>query len=423
MRYRSAQYIIEDRNKSNLLALILALCCPLVLYKIPGTNTSMVLVLFAVAIIATKNVKPQGNNIAKLFAVWTAIYVALNLLTFFLHRDCVWVDSTKTFNTTFFSIAPFGVVMYWFLPRFSLEKFIKIATIIAAVASIIVIYQRLSYIVWGDYFKDFWIPGLPVPDHDFEVKRSVFLDRPAAFFPEPSAFAEYVLPIVLLAMQKKKLWLASILVLGIFASGSTNGLAGLVVIFLVCFVLEVKFSFRTLLTLALIVVGFVYLSDSEFMSAGVAKVDNTDVENYSRLMGSLPVFRSFSELEWIFGLGQGNRLAFLGFNHIFTGIESQDSYINTYFGFLANYGIVGLSVFILLVFALYKKCTKGATNGYLLLFLTLCASTNMMFGYGMIYYMTFIASSKKIMLMIKYDVKMASNSKFVVEYINSNKVV
>lgn len=401
LRYHSH----KESTRSKLAALVLALSVPLSIYPISSTNTAMVMVLFAICIPLTYSLNVNKQKITILFIYWSSIYAALNLLSLLIHIHEDWFNSSSLLNTTLFTIGPFGVIMYWYGRRFSLRYFIRIVTIIAIVGSFIVIYQKLSYLISGDYYKNWFIPGLNLPATILEYKTNIYIDRPSAFFAEPSHFAQFMLPVSLFYIQKRNLLVSIILILGILASGSTNGLVGLAVIFVVAFFLEMKISFKNLFLILSLIVLFVNVSSTDFMSAGLSKVENTDVENYSRVFGSTPVFSKFTVEEWIFGLGQGNRRSFLSYYRIFTGIgDTQDSYINTYFGILSNYGVIGFTAFLWLMITLYKKCTKGATNGYLLLFLALCFSTNMLFDYYMIYYMIFIIFSKELAQMADWQV-------------------
>lgn len=379
----------------SVLAILLAIAVPFNVYLAPGTHTSIILLFFVLGLPLTFCVKrPSRDTLC--VAMWAVLYVLLNVITMISHFNEPWLDLSTQINTIFFSILAFAIFVYYYGTRFSLKVFVQTVFLVAVVASLIVIYQRISYMMFGDYYKDFFIPGLPVPKEYLFNKDVIFINRPSAFFSEPSHYASFVLPAIFLSLQKKNGLFFLVLGCGILCSGSTNGIAGLIVILFMFFFVEGKKSIKSLILLSVVAITLFCVSQSELMSDGMSKIENTDVKNYSRLLGSLPVFSLFTWKEWLLGFGQGNKLSYMAFYHIFVGIDTYDPYINTYLGMLANYGILGFAAFVLFMVKLWRKYTKGTTKTYLVLFLTLSLSTSMLFNWTMLYYMIFIVCSGEL---------------------------
>lgn len=379
---------------SSILAVLLAIAVPFNVYIVPGTHTSIILLFFALAMpFAFCVKKPLRDTLCVAF--WAMLFVLLNVVTMFLHLNESWLDLSTQINTSLFSMLAFVVFIYYYGSRFSLKVFIQTVFLVAIGASLIVFYQRISYMMFGDYYKNFFIPGLPIPKEYLFNKEGVYINRPSAFFSEPSHYALFVLPVLSLCLQRKKWFVFLVLVLGILCSGSTNGFVGLIVILFMFFFIERK-SIKSLILLSAVAIVLFSAFQMGVMSDGMSKVENTDVKNYSRLLGSLPVFRPFTWKEWLCGFGQGNKLSYMAFYHIFVGIDTYDPYINTYLGMLANYGILGFAAFVLFMVKLWRKYTKGTTKTYLVLFLTLSLSTSMLFNWTMLYYMIFIVCSGEL---------------------------
>lgn len=389
--------LVKLKSFRILFAVLLAISVPFSIYTAPGTHTPLMLVAYFLFLPLCLKVKPNDEKKDIFFIWWMIFYIALNVLSLFLHQDNFWLDTSKTMNIIIFVMIPFIFVITGYGTRLSLESFIIMVSVIAIVASIIVIYQRTSYIFTGNYYKDFFIPGLESSNYDLSKKSSIFLDRPSAFFAEPSHFAQFVLPTIAFYLQKRNIPVSLILIAGVLFSGSTNGLAGLGVVVLFSFFVGKKISLKQILFVVLVIIGIHQLSMTEYMSSGMAKVQGVDMDNYSRLLGSLPIFTKFGLKEWVFGVGLGNRELFLTANHIFTGIQKHDAYMSSFFGFLANFGIIGFSGFIAMIIHLLKRYTLKSKNYvYLAIFVVLSFSTSMMFDCFMMYYFIFIMYTKEL---------------------------
>ena len=385
--------VSKETKSSKWLAIVLALQVPLGIYIIPGTTISFYFFVIIFSILVTFAAYNKHLRITTPVVIFTLMLITLNLMSFIVHKNESWYNGSVVINNTIFLMVPFLITMTWFENRLSMHTFLGAVTIIALLASGIAVYQRLSFMATGSFFNNWFIPGLETSREDVAIEA--IGARPSAFFTEPSHLAQYLLPVALYHLQKRNIWQSIVLVLGILASGSTNGLVGLVLILLLSFFLNGKQTWRNVLLFVTLIALFawLYTSESSFLDAGLEKLENTDDSNI-RLLGSTIIFKEFDLTDWLLGLGHGNRTSFLVSHGLLQGGEYM--YANTYFGILSSFGIIGMIVFIWFVFKLYLLCTKKFTSSYLLLFLVLCASVGMLFSGYMIYYLTFIINSNEI---------------------------
>jgi O-antigen ligase len=126
--------------------------------------------------------------------------------------------------------------------------------------------------------------------------------------------------------------------------------------------------------------------------------------------------QDFDSSEWLFGLGQGNKVNFILANNIWVGGGTGDTYTNGFITLIVSYGIVGLIIFLIYLIRVFLKCTKGWTNSYLILMIVLMFSTTFIFDCNFIYYLMFILNSPRIAQMVG----IGENVRYASVMINSN---
>ena len=156
----------------------------------------------------------------------------LPLIVFYLYK-------VFAHGTTFFEFAHAAVMIVYFIAMangcINVKYFIKIAFVVAALATIFVILQDICFYILGFYLK--LIPAsLLLPESDrwlLTANNGVGLSgfyRPSAFFLEPSHMFLYLFPLLcifLLApdMKSWRLKKALLITLGLFLSGSGMGIS------------------------------------------------------------------------------------------------------------------------------------------------------------------------------------------------------
>lgn len=392
----------KDRIGAKLLAILAALTLPLEEYYVFGTqvNLNYVVLLLPLLFVTKKTLRNLG--LRKSFLQMGAFYILLSIMVFLFWGNEVWFGRS-VFNNIVFAIPVTFIILYFYTDSFNIQTFLKCVTLFAALASLVVIYQRFSFLLTGDYYSGFTlenVPGLTFVRDD-SLERQV---RPSGFFSEPSHFATFCLPVFAFSILSRKYTLALLLFFGIIVSGSTNGLVGIIVVIISALMLDhtkngskKKRFFAGLGFVGLIGIGYAIMDYyfPEIMGAQFGKLDNTDAGESARLLGPLPILANF-DWEWLFGIGIGNKNDYIKAFHIKVAGGTDDTMTNTIFSLLIYFGIVGFIVFAVFLIRLYIKCCKGSNISYFVLMITLFFSSNFIFAGNLLYYLFFVANTKYI---------------------------
>lgn len=218
-----------------------------------------------------------------------------------------------------------------------------------------------------------------------------------SLFSEPSYFAIYMLPLVVMAMRDKNLIAAWIFGVFIVLSSSSLGIVTLVA----CLAYEIIFGLKgkksKLLGLAIIAIVVFFtsyiISRSEalmaFIELSQRKFERIeDGESDLRLIGYLSLYNTLPLKESIFGVG----LAQMGnyFKNIF-------NYSNTPVTTLINSGLIGFIILIVFWIQLFVKSKKKRCFTYFLVFLAVSFADPLIFSDRYYYLLYFILFCEKIL--------------------------
>lgn len=396
----------KEKFWTKVLAVFAAFCLPFEEYYVFGThiNLNYVVMLFSLVFVFSK--KPIRHlGLRRIFFVMCVIYLMLSFLTLLLHLGDTWYNDSALKNIVF-AIPVTFIILYFYTDSFSVKTFLKWGVIIALLGTVIIIYQRFSFLLFGDYYSNFSIDFIPGIEFGREESLEVQI-RPCAFFSEPAHYAEFCLPILVFLLLKRKMLFAVIISFGMLISGSTIGFVGLLAAWVCSFFIDSKGSLcssRNILGLVfvLVLIFFLYRTMNyyypEIMEFQMRKMDNTDVDDTARMLGSLPILKHFDTLEWVFGIGIGNKDAYIQAFNINVAVANgeKDNFTNTFFSLLVFFGIVGFVVFFIFMCKLYAKCCKGSQVTYIFIMLLLFFSSNFIFAGNLLYYVFFVANTKYI---------------------------
>lgn len=398
----------EEPLGAKVLAILAVLSLPMKEYFVNGLNLNFTWVAMLLAIPFTLNIKSRNSHFTWILLGLGFFFFSMNILSILFYGNEPWFSNSSLLNNTFFLIPVAFLIISWYTGRISIKTFLRAAVFFALLASIIVIYQRISYILWGTYKANWslnFIPGVTWGRADALKVKS----RASAFFSEPAHYAGFCLPILIYLFQKRKILPTLIILSGLFASGSTNGLVGM----FVCFVSVVLFDLRKgsahkwriffyLVLFIMAFIGIYYIMNTyfpEIMLSQMSKVEETG-SNSARFFGPLPILLNFDVLEWIFGIGLGNKSSYISSNHILLLANDEgDNYTNTLFSLLIYFGIIGFIVFMMFMYYIYKQYSKGYSISYFLLMVVLFFSTNFIIEVDLIYYLLFVINCPLIVNM------------------------
>lgn len=392
----------EDNRLTKILGIFAALSVPMEEYYVFGMNLNLIWVVLLIGVFFSIKSKPRTYQLSKTFLILGYLYLLLNIISQVLYNNTSWYSSASL-NNTFFLIPMTFLMLYWYTDRLSIKYFIITATILAIFASILIVYQRISFIFWGSYNANWsldFIPGI-----EWGRKESLEVQmRPSAFFSEPAHYAEYCLPVLVYNLQKQNTWISLIITIGIIISGSTNGLAGMAVVWLSVLILDWGKDKTTtrksiiyisvILILLTISYTLINLYIPEIIEFQRNKIENTDAGSSARLLGPLPVILSFNIIQALLGIGIGNKINYIVCNHIPMKVDTDGDYMsNAIFSLIIYFGIIGFVAFTLYMVKLYKTRCKGYSYSYIILMITLFFSTAFIFDSNLLYYTFFVANT------------------------------
>ena len=366
-------------------AFVFAVSPVLAMYLIlPGTNLSGFLLAIATIMIFFKYGVSYSNQTTKKLLIGVSVLSIISLLSNYGNS---WFDIT-TYTHNLWAIALCVVPLTLLINSIKVESYIKVIYVIAILASVIALYQRVLLTVTGSFPSEFFLP-LPMTD---DVSASNL--RPHAFFREPAHLAMYLLPVLYLALINSKKYYAVLYMLGILCSGSTTGFLLGIAVFLYWLSSNSLKRGRLLFSVAAVfVIISVFLQFApDLISSNTEKLINTDANTSLRLLGTMDTIERMRGTELYFGIGI-NQLANYG-NSVMG--DELSNYANSVAYMLISYGIVGL--ICMLFYIIYLVKNYKSNRGFLLLLIGILFSDQILFNNHLVYLLSFVLLSDKLCL-------------------------
>ena len=324
-------------------------------------------------------IHPKRANASNLFIV---VFIC-GFLSFFTNTGSVWYsDSLYWHNLVPISISFFAIM--FLLPLIKVDIFKKTLIVCGIVTSLICIIQILSVITFGFFVPAmFFPPGLEVT----RALHTISMTRPCSLFTEPAHFCIFISPIAYLMLIDGKKVLGFFFIVSMICSTSTTGLllAGLIIFAYLhrCRKLSNMFLFGVLAIIAGIIV---YAAFPTVIQGSVDKLTNTDADSDVRLLGPLSYMHLLSITDIIYGIGINQLETFVLKGGGKLATEGSGNYANATLYVFFSYGIIG---FIALFSYILKLWKRSKDKGFLLIFLAILCSDQILFSSRFIYLMTF----------------------------------
>ena len=275
-------------------------------------------------------------------------------------------------------------------------------------ASIVIIWQRATIILTGSFESNVFLPW-------FEVNREIetfSISRPSAFFTEPAHFCIFILPILYLSLLRRNHLFSLIFAFSILCSGSTTGFLA-VIILLVYFVSQNskgKDRARYLVLVFISGIAALFLIITLMPSIiieNLNKLQEFDSTSTSlRTLGYLSYFKDFGISEILFGVTLNQLVNYL---HYAFRIDEIYNYSNAIVYMLMSYGIIGFLFFVRYLYRLWVT-TPRTIRGFIILFLVILASDQILFNMHYLYIATLAMMSNQIS---NSSVKNTNSSKYL----------
>lgn len=243
------------------------------------------------------------------------------------------------------------------------------------------VYKKIGVVVClGIYYQAFLIFILKMNTYPIKIlpidsgRFSDLITRPTSFFQEPASFILFIIPLIYIALTRKD-WLVIIVSsIAVVFSTSTSGVLLLILLFFIYNTKIEKYNINILAMLllgAVFGVGFFYLdvfSASKEKLLGILAGGGTF--NIRVLLGP-EIFLGMPLLEKFIGITNSNISNYIymhlanydnlpGLIEYFWHYREKESfYLSTNSGVLIRYGLLGISLYINLLYKLYRDSNSN----------------------------------------------------------------
>lgn len=213
--------------------------------------------------------------------------------------------------------------------------------------------------------------------------NNMYLRRVHSFFPEPSYFAIYILPLLAYSLIKNKITISIIFIISLFLSTSSLGIIGSAILVIIKFlkIEDLKKKKKFLSVLGVMLTLYYMFNNLDVFSYNSDKIQNLNENSEIRLIGYLEYYLILPDILQVVGVGS-NQLAsyFEEFN--------LKNYSNAFVLSLLNFGFLGFFALIIFIISRYIKY-KDSRN-YILLFFIICCVDAFLYNTYFFYILSYV---------------------------------
>lgn len=318
------------------------------------------------------------------------------LLGYILLHFLMWIlmvpDLPSYFYNSHFSFLLMLVSLIIILPHIDFSKLCSSVNLLSIFCALGLVYHAFV-LLHSTAVSPIPLFFMPSPDSTSRLYGEV--TRPLSFFPEPQSYVSYMIIPLFLALTRKNLVWAILISLTILMSGSTTGVAMILVMFGVdILTTRVGALYKILMVCALVGLGY-FLISSEFAATGLEKMENTNLDENARTANGFIVASTMSLGDFILGVPYANVSDYCHAtgNAGLTFLDAGDSvFLPAFWIALLQYGIFGLIFYLGVYFNILKK-DKAILSYWLSIVVTLFSNPDFLgsnFVFMMFFCYTFV---------------------------------
>jgi len=315
--------------------------------------------------------------------------------------------SLSDFNNLFMPLIML-VILSMAISKVNYRNLYAVYTFVGCVAMSILYYQSFKLTVYGILPSPVNI--LPVSSAGFYSWQSEYY-RPSSLFTEPQAYASYMLPLLIMSLRRKRIVFSSLIILSILLCGSSLGIAFAAYLAARYFIDSKNIGLVSkgffLLLLASTLYAFIY---TEIFSSQIAKIASINLANDIRLVKGFQIYSTFSELQMLFGIGDGPNVleAYNRANAsklLSLSIFDLGSYVTTASGLLIGYGAFSFILYTWLIYRMYRYEDKSNRIFAVIIAFASFGQTILFNGFFLLYYATYFGLNNKHLYNKNYGLK------------------
>lgn len=325
----------------------------------------------------------QKNRIYKPILIFLGFYIAHEIIWLFV------MSSVQFYfiNATISGIICLGSINIIF-PAINKKKLIGSIYFVAILSILGLLYHVLLIRMGGS------VEPLKLPLIGFDFTRLDELgDRPSSFYMEPQAFVSFMLVPLFLALKENKLLWAGIIIISLFLSTSSTGIAiSFLLLLFYVFTQKDKLWLKTL-----IIIGGVGLASllvrSSFFEVGMSKMINTNIELNERLVNGPFVVQEMNPSDLVLGIRYANPYDYYRAGNVsnpFVTVSDNGMFVSSFWLVIIRFGIIGLLLYLNIFFKIINNY-RDILPFILCIFVELFSNPDMI-GSGFLFQFVFILS-------------------------------
>lgn len=278
------------------------------------------------------------------------------------------------------------------------EKLYSVYKIVGIISVLGIFYQTIQVYILGNSVS--MITFLPMLNYDNVMLN---YNRPCSIFTEPSAFATFIIPLLLLALYRNEFRFSMIISIAIAASTSTSGIIMMIFVWayaMIAFKKRISLKIWMLFLIGLVLMFFLTSDIFSFALEKTLTIGST-TSDYTRLTKGWVTYWELPIKEKLIGVGQGYISEFM----INTGTRfswlsnaalqsiTRWNYQSTAGGIFVDCGFLIGILFYMFIFRMFEK-GNGISNAIVCLFILLTIFGNTFFNSVFVFY---------ILLYVSYD--------------------
>lgn len=256
---------------------------------------------------------------------------------------------------SFIATIIYAISVFVIAPQLDYGRFKSAINVVAIICMLGMIYH-VALLSMGHSVSPIKLPFFP--DMAQNTRLYQVVERPTSFFWEPQSYASFMLVPLFFALNDRKLVYAFIIAALMMVSTSTTGLILSILMFLLALASNRnKWSTRILIVAFIMALGY-FLFYSTYTIAGLEKFQNTELEESNRIYNGVLIVKELDAIDLIFGIPFANvqdayEAGYLGSSLLV--YRDGNLFLSAIWLALVEYGIIGLVLFLLPYFWIFKK--------------------------------------------------------------------
>lgn len=342
--------VILDLRNMSFLEFYLPFYSILIYYTLPIVGSVGQIILFAYLLCYLFFCKHRKAEVPKWLFAFFIISIPIQIMDFYRVGG---FNASRAVNL-------FMIAVYIFLLsslKIRMDGLIRIYKFVALIASILIIVQFVQINFLGQVVHQIMV--LPVERPEAWYQGGI---RPQGLFPEPQVYATFILPLLVLCLEKKEYMWSGFLTISVVVSTSTLGiLCSIGIWFYYVMMASIRLS-RKVLIIGCAFIVLIMLIKTPIFSYAIEKILNTDFTNNVRLTRGFLIYDSLSDFNKLFGIGVNN-LAYYSssgqiiLNDTLSRTMTNSFYITTVAELLVNYGAIAAVIYLGMMINLFRNST------------------------------------------------------------------